>query len=298
MHPQPYIGRFAPTPSGHLHFGSLLAALASYLDARSHAGSWLLRVEDLDQPRCVPGATDHILRTLEAYGMVWDGEVIRQNQRVALYQQVIDNWLDSGLAYYCDCSRQHIAKHGGVYPGTCRNRHLPFAHTHAVRVQAPQHEICFTDRLQGYFGQRLAAEVGDFVVKRRDGVIAYQLAVVIDDIAQGVTDIVRGADLIDSTPRQLWLYQLLKSEPPRYLHIPLVMRQQGEKLSKRLASPPIDTSMAPATLFKAIAALAQEPPADLRNAPVGEQLAWASNNWSPERLPAALQLLESTLPQA
>lgn len=298
MHAQPYSGRFAPTPSGHLHFGSLLAALASFLDARNHAGRWLIRIEDLDQPRCVDGGAEHILNTLEAYGLQADGEILYQSRRLALYQSVMQRWLDEGHAYYCDCSRRDIAEHGGIYPGTCRNRNLPARDDHAIRLKVPDQPIAFVDRLQGRFSQNLASEVGDVVIRRRDGIVAYQLAVVVDDIEQGITDIVRGADLLDSTPRQLWLYQLLGASVPRYLHIPLVMREDGEKLSKRLGSAPLHPDQAPATLFRALAALAQQPPAALRVAPVSEQLAWAVEHWRPSRLPARQQVLESSLGNA
>ncbi|WP_150301412.1 tRNA glutamyl-Q(34) synthetase GluQRS [Pseudomonas profundi] len=296
MHAKPYVGRFAPTPSGHLHFGSLLAALASYLDARHHTGRWLVRIEDLDQPRNMPGATDHILSTLENYGLGWEGNVLQQSQNLDRYSHILHSLIKRGEAYYCDCSRKLIMEHGGVYPGFCRTRDLPAGSNHAIRVQVPDQQIRLSDRLQGIFSQNLASEVGDFVVRRRDGIVAYQFAVVVDDIDQGITDIVRGADLLDSTPRQLWLYHLLEATPPRYLHIPLIMRRQGEKLSKRLASEPIETGHAPATLFRALTALGQQPPHALRNAPVSEQLAWAAPNWQPQRLPAIQQMLEDSLP--
>lgn len=297
MHPPSYIGRFAPTPSGYLHFGSLLAALASFLDARQQGGAWLVRMEDLDLARNIPGAAEHILRTLEAYGMHWDGRVLLQSERTEIYRQTLESLLDSGHAFRCDCSRKMVAAAGGIYPGTCRSRHLAASTEHAIRVQVTDQEIGFFDRLQGPFSQNLSSDTGDFIVRRRDGVVAYQLAVVVDDIAQGVTDIVRGADLIDSTPRQLWLYRLLNRPPPRYLHIPLIMRADGEKLSKRLASTPIDPLLAPSTLFRALAALAQQPPGELRGAPVAELLEWAIAHWHVERLPSATQLLESALPQ-
>lgn len=288
----PYIGRFAPTPSGYLHFGSLLAAVASYLDARQHHGQWLVRIEDLDTPRNVPGASDHILRTLDAYGLHWDGDIVYQSERLPLYQQVIDHWLQTGLAYHCDCSRKTILEQGGVYPGTCRQRHLPAAPDHAVRVQVAGQPLVFRDRLQGEFHQTPGGLSGDFIIRRRDGIIAYQLAVVVDDIAQRVTDIVRGADLLDSTPRQLWLYQLLQQPAPRYLHVPLVMREDGEKLSKRLGSTPLEPRLATATLHRALTVLAQDPPPELASAPVGEQLAWAVAHWQPQKLPAKRQIPE------
>ncbi|QJD60283.1 tRNA glutamyl-Q(34) synthetase GluQRS [Pseudomonas sp. gcc21] len=296
MHAKPYVGRFAPTPSGHLHFGSLLAALASYLDARHHDGRWLVRIEDLDQPRNMPGATDHILSTLESYGMAWDGDILHQSRNLERYSDLLHSLIERGEAYYCDCSRKLIMEQGGLYPGFCRTRALPAGSDHAIRVRVPDQQLRVSDRLQGTFSQNLASDVGDFVVRRRDGIVAYQFAVVVDDIDQGITDIVRGADLLDSTPRQLWLYHLLDATPPCYLHIPLIMRRQGEKLSKRLASEPIETGHAPATLFRALTALGQQPPHTLRNAPVSEQLAWAAPHWQPQRLPAVQQMLEESLP--
>lgn len=287
----PYLGRFAPTPSGHLHFGSLLAALASYLDARAHNGRWLVRMEDLDRPRNKPGAAEHILQTLAAHGLIPDGEVLAQSGQEPRYQQQIDSWLKQDLAYYCDCSRSDLAAHQGVYPGTCRERHLPPADSHAIRVRVTREPMGFTDRLQGPFSQNLETEVGDFVIRRRDGVVAYQLAVVMDDIAQGVTDVVRGADLLDSTPRQLWLYRLLGAAAPNYLHLPLMMTQRGQKLSKRLGSAPIQASRAPASLLAALTALCQSPPATLRSASVTEILGWAVEHWQPDTLPARREIL-------
>lgn len=289
-----YIGRFAPTPSGTLHFGSLLAALASYLDARHHGGQWLMRMEDLDRPREVPGAADDILHTLDAYGLHWDGSVVRQSERLDLYHSVLQRWLESGAAYRCVCSRRDLEGHP-VYPGTCRPRNLTAAEGQAIRVKTPDQVLGFVDRLQGAFSQHLQSEVGDFVVKRRDGIIAYQLAVVVDDIDQQVTQVVRGADLMDSTPRQLWLYALLGEPSPTYLHIPLMMRPDGQKLSKRLASPPLDPRQAPATLNRGLRALGQQPPAELTDAPVAEQLAWAAANWQPLAMPAVTERLEAEL---
>lgn len=288
--PPSYIGRFAPTPSGQLHFGSLLAALASYLDARQAGGQWLVRIEDLDLPRNLPGAADQILQTLDTYGLHWDATVLWQSQRTDYYQQLIDQLLAAGQAFYCDCSRRELQAHAGIYPGTCRQRQLPAAGDRAIRVQVDDRSLSFVDRLQGPFSQRLQSEVGDFIIRRRDGIIAYQLAVVADDIAQQISDVVRGADLLDSTPRQLWLYQLLEARPPRHLHIPLAMRQDGEKLSKRLASTPLAAEQAPATLFRALQVLAQEPPAELAGAGISELLGWATDHWQPERLPACQQL--------
>jgi len=291
----PYIGRFAPTPSGYLHFGSLVAALASYLDARQQQGQWLIRVEDLDQPRSVPGASQHIIDTLACYGMHSDGEILFQQDRLALYRAQTDQWLETGQAYYCNCSRRELAKFHGVYPGTCRNRQLSAADDHAVRLIVPDQAITTLDRLQPPVTENLNNTLGDFIIRRRDGIFAYQLAVVLDDIAQGVTDVVRGADLLDSTPRQQWIYQLLGQPLPRYLHIPLLLRADGEKLSKRLGSTPLDPAQAPAELFRALQALAQRPPDRLGSAGVGEQLQWAIAHWQPQQLSPTQNLQLDTL---
>lgn len=297
----PYIGRFAPTPSGYLHFGSLLAALASYLDAHHHQGTWLVRLEDLDLPRNKPEAAEHILGTLAAFGMHPQGAVWVQSERQALYLKQIQTLVDQRLAYYCNCSRSDLASYQGIYPGTCRERNLPPANDHAVRVRTDKlvtshSDYAFVDRLQGRFSQHLQNQIGDFVIRRRDGIVAYQLAVVMDDIAQGVTDVVRGADLLDSTPRQLHLYELLGVRPPRYLHTPLVVRQQGEKLSKRLGSKALNPALASTTLYQALAALYQAPPAEIRGAPVSEQLAWGIAHWDPLYQPATREILLHQLP--
>ncbi|WP_373992089.1 tRNA glutamyl-Q(34) synthetase GluQRS [Duganella sp. BuS-21] len=240
----PYIGRFAPSPTGPLHIGSLVAAMASYLDAKAHHGQWLVRIEDVDVGRNVAGADQHILASLQRCGMVWDGEVSWQTQRYAWYQQAVEQ-LDQ-LVYPCGCSRREIAdsqinqsvgpNQMAVYPGTCRNGLAAGKVGRALRLkvpQAPHCVMCFEDRWFGRYSQDISAEAGDFVILRADGFWAYQLAVVVDDGAQGVTDIVRGVDLIDSTPRQLYLQQALGLPQPTYLHVPVVLNDVGEKLSKQ-----------------------------------------------------------------
>ncbi|MCY1271973.1 Glutamyl-Q tRNA(Asp) synthetase [compost metagenome] len=289
-----YIGRFAPTPSGYLHFGSLVAALASYLDARACGGHWLLRMEDLDPPREVAGAQDAILRTLASYGFEWDGALVRQSARHAAYQQVIDQWLRQGLAYACTCSRKQLEGHGGIYPGTCRNAgHDPQGA--AIRLRVPELEYRFVDRVQGEFHQHLGREVGDFVIRRRDGLYAYQLAVVLDDAWQGVTDIVRGADLLDSTPRQLYLQELLGLPQPRYLHVPLLIQPDGHKLGKSYRSPPLPADRAGPLLARALRTLGQEPPGELENLPARQVLDWAIANWDAEHIPRSRTLPEEQL---
>lgn len=288
-----YIGRFAPTPSGYLHFGSLMAALASYLDAKAVDGLWLLRIEDLDPPREMPGAQDAIRKTLELYGFEWDGEVTRQSDRHAAYAAAVETLLENDLAYACACSRKQLAQHS-VYPGHCRSRRLPTQHA-AIRLRVPERIYTITDRLQGRFSQNLAHEAGDFIIRRRDGLFAYQLAVVIDDTWQGITDIVRGADLLDSTPRQRYLQELLGSPTPRYLHIPLVIQPDGYKLGKSYRSPPLPIQQAGAELTRALQALGQQPPTKLSAATPQEILAWGKAHWQAERIPAVLTLEERYL---
>jgi glutamyl-Q tRNA(Asp) synthetase len=254
-----YIGRFAPSPTGPLHAGSLVAALASWLDARAHGGTWLVRIEDVDTPRCVPGADTLILNQLAACGLQPDGSVLFQSQRGAVYQQALDQLVSQGDAYPCGCTRQDIARHHAehghsrerhaelVYPGTCRpeNGGLNGKPARAWRMRVPCGDtavINWQDRLLGEQSQRLDAEVGDFVLKRADGLWAYQLAVVVDDAAQGVTHVVRGQDLADNTPRQIRLQQALGLPTPQYLHTPLVLGANGEKLSKQNGAQALDLS--------------------------------------------------------
>ena len=237
-----YAGRFAPSPTGALHMGSLVAALASWLDARAAGGRWHVRIEDLDRARCVAGAAEQILSVLERFGMTWDGDVVWQSERRALYERSLER-LDT---YWCGCSRREIADSSlglaadgaSIYPGTCR-RGLNGKPARALRVRVGGDEIRFDDRLQRHQSQVLSREVGDFVVYRADGVVAYQLAVVVDDAEQGITDVVRGADLLDSTARQIHLQRLLGLSTPRYLHVPALVNAAGEKLSKQTGAAPL-----------------------------------------------------------
>jgi glutamyl-Q tRNA(Asp) synthetase len=289
-----YIGRFAPTPSGYLHFGSLVAALASYLDARAVGGRWLMRMEDLDPPREVAGAQKAILNTLERYGFEWDGELIHQSQRHEAYQQVVNRWFSQGLAYACTCSRKQLEPFQGIYPGLCRNLgHEP--EDAAIRIRVPELEYRFEDRVQGIFAQHLGRDVGDFVIRRRDGLFAYQLAVVIDDAWQGVTDIVRGADLLDSTPRQLYLQELLGLPQPRYLHVPLIIQPDGNKLGKSYRSPPLESDQAVPLLLRALRALGQPAGDELGFASVREVLDWGIQHWNATLVPRVRSLAEAEL---
>jgi glutamyl-Q tRNA(Asp) synthetase len=264
MQQSEYIGRFAPSPSGQLHAGSLVAAMASYLDAKAHHGRWLLRIEDVDEGRTAAGAAESILALLPRLGMQWDGEVVWQSRRKHLYQAAYDKLAAS--AYPCGCNRREIVDSrlgtapdgAAIYPGTCRHGLPEGRSMRSLRVRVPEalkgaDEIAFDDRLAGHVVQHLAGDSGDFVLKRADGYWAYQLAVVVDDAQQGVTDIVRGADLLDSTPRQIYLQRLLGVPTPRYLHVPVVRNAGGEKLSKQTGALPI----APATEDESITVLLQ-----------------------------------------
>lgn len=262
--PQPYVGRFAPSPSGPLHFGSLVCALASYLDAKSRGGQWLVRIEDIDPPREQTGARDSILRTLAAHGLDWDGEVRRQSQRSSAYRECLEWLRQADLIYPCYCTRKRLAPLGGRYDGYCRrrpaNRNGPAALRLKVSDLPPQlchidSQIEFHDRLCGLQGEDIEAISGDFVIHRKDGLFAYQLAVVVDDIDQGITDIVRGDDLLDTTARQIFLYRLLGHTPPSYAHIAVIKDQHGNKLSKQNHAPAVDDSAAPRNIERALAAL-------------------------------------------
>ena len=285
-----YHGRFAPSPTGALHFGSLVAAVASWLDARAAAGRWTVRIEDVDAPRTVPGAADEILRTLEACGLEWDGTVVRQSDRTGLYEEALARLRTAGLTYRCRCSRREIADsalpgiEGAVYPGTCRDLAHPAAEPFAERFRVAPGAVRFVDRVQGAIEQDVAREVGDFVLRRRDGLHAYQLAVVVDDSAQGVTDVVRGADLLASTPRQILLQRALGVPTPRYLHFPVAVDAQGRKLAKQTGAPPLPAAQAAASLGQVLAFLGQ--PGAESPAP-RELLAQAATRWDPARIARA-----------
>ena len=292
MRSSPYVGRFAPSPTGPLHFGSLVAALGSFLEARTRGGRWLLRMEDVDEPRCSGRAADDILRTLDAFGFAWDGPVLVQSRRTARYREILDRLVMSGDVYPCACTRRELADAApavdgaAIYPGTCREG-LPAAKAaRAWRLRVDPTEIAFDDALQGRRCQQLARDVGDFVLLRADGYFAYQLAVVVDDADQGVTHVVRGADLLDSTPRQIFLQRRLGWPTPAYAHLPVVVNADGEKLSKQTRAPAIDAGNAAAVLVAALNFLGQAPPAGLAAAPVAEVWAWALAEWRLARVPA------------
>jgi len=287
-----YRGRFAPSPTGPLHFGSLVAAVGSFLQARSQGGEWLVRMEDLDLPRVVPGAADDILRTLDAFGLHWDGTVMFQSARNEAYRAALAELEKLGAVYPCACTRREIADSalsgidGPVYPGTCRGGLPGGRSARAMRVRADSGSVEFDDGLQGRVSQVLATEVGDFVVRRADGLFAYQLAVVVDDAEQSVTHIVRGADLLDSTPRQIYLKKLLGLPTPAYMHLPVAVNERGEKLSKQTLAPAVSTANPVGVLFDALVFLNQSPPSDLIDADPGSFWQWAIAHWQTDRLPA------------
>ncbi len=291
-----YIGRFAPSPTGPLHFGSLIAALGSYLDARQRGGKWLVRVEDLDPPREVEGASDLILTTLERYGFEWDGEVWYQSRRHAIYIEVLDELARHGLSYRCGCSRKQASEQQqrlglpiGVYPGTCRTKQASAHSHHAIRLNTSgQRRVDFVDGVQGPIVQDIEREVGDFVLRRADGLFAYQLAVVVDDAAQGITGIVRGSDLLDSTARQIVLQQLLGYPTPTYHHLPIAVNRQGQKMSKQTFAPALPVDNPLPALWQALRFLGQQPPPELLEGELASFWRWAIANWCSSAIPRTL----------
>ncbi|GAA5317097.1 MAG: tRNA glutamyl-Q(34) synthetase GluQRS [Candidatus Pelagadaptatus aseana] len=283
-HRPAYTGRFAPSPTGKLHQGSLLAALASYLDARHHQGRWLVRMEDLDPPREQPGAATAILQSLEAHGLFWDGPVLFQSQRLDDYQEILNQLQQQGLTYPCNCNRQRMKNLNGIYDGHCRTfpaDRPPFA----TRLCTEDRDIRFDDLFQGPQQQNLAREVGDFVIHRKDGLFAYQLAVSVDDTHQNISHVIRGCDLLDSTPRQLRLFELLNTEPPTYGHLPVIVNSEGQKLSKQTFAKPLDNRTAADNLLLALKQLGIPAPGDLIGADCNTLLLWATPHWQRAKVP-------------
>ena len=292
------MGRFAPTPSGPLHFGSLVAALGSALEARHHGGRWLVRIEDVDTPRAVPGVAEAMLAALERFGFMWDGEVLWQSRRTEVYADALERLKAGGHVFPCACSRRELAevpdsalaRDGSLrYPGTCREGLPPGGRPRAWRVRAGG-TIRFEDAVQGWQEEDLARDVGDYVALRADGVFAYQLAVVVDDAEQGVTHVVRGADLLGSTARQIHLQTLLGLPVPAYAHLPVATNVAGEKLSKQTLARAVDEDSPPRVLTAALGFLGQAPPDGLDGASVAEVWAWALDNWALECVPRILHL--------
>jgi glutamyl-Q tRNA(Asp) synthetase len=285
-----YVGRFAPSPTGPLHLGSLAAAVASYLEARTRRGRWFIRIEDLDRPRVVPGMSDQHLRTLEAFGFVWDGPVRMQSAHSDLYADALDRLQSLDCLYNCTCSRAEIAaltpqtlapeEEEMHYPGLCRSGARQPERPAALRFAAPDRELKFEDRCQGQVAENVARGVGDFIVRRRDGIPAYQLAVVVDDARQGVTDVVRGCDLVTSTPRQLLLHAALDLPRPGYAHIPLLVAADGEKLAKSRHATGIEPHDPARVLVTLLELLEQRPPRELARASIAEVWGWALAHWN------------------
>ena len=280
-----YVGRFAPSPTGPLHFGSLITAVASYCDAKAHQGSWLVRIEDTDIPRIYPDSEAHILGAIDAFQFEPDDAIIFQKDRLDLYESVLHQLWQNHLVYACQCTRKMLGSNH-IYAGTCRELNLPFQQ-HAIRLKVSDQEICFNDRLQGTHCSNLQRDLGDFVLKRRDGIINYQLAVVIDDYLQGITHVVRGADLLDNTERQIWLGAVLGYPQLEYMHLPLAMNDQGQKLSKQNLAQALDLNRASELLQDAIRALHQ-PEVDLDTP--ANMLKQAIAQWDIQSIPHTTQL--------
>lgn len=285
-----YVGRFAPSPTGPLHFGSLIAAVASYLDAKCHGGKWLVRIEDVDQTRCKPEWALNILRTLESLGFEWDGEIVTQSARIDYYGAALDQLQSRQLLYACTCSRKEIGDsavrgiEGPVYPGTCRNQHHA-AQGAALRVITNNDPVEFEDRAQGRLSQRIESEIGDFILRRKDGLHAYQLAVVVDDALQAVTHVVRGADLLDSTARQIYLQRLLGYPTPAFLHFPVALNELGQKLSKQTLAAGVNAQSARHALLAALRFLGQDSSDASRAGTNRELILAAALNWKPDLIP-------------
>lgn len=280
-----YVGRFAPSPTGPLHFGSLITAVASYCDAKANQGTWLVRIEDTDIPRIYPGSEEHILRALDAFQLEPDAEIIFQKDRLDIYEDVIQQLRQQDLVYACQCTRKMLGSNH-IYQDTCRNLGLAFEHQ-AIRLKVEDIEICFEDRLQGRHCSELKKDLGDFVLKRRDGIMNYQLAVVVDDYLQGMTHVVRGADLLDNTERQIYLGQLLGYPRLSYMHLPLAMNDQGQKLSKQNLAQALDLTQAPQLLKQALNALHQ---AEVDLDTPERMLQQAVVQWDIDRIPHTTEL--------
>ncbi len=285
-----YRGRFAPSPSGLLHFGSLVTALASFLDAKHNNGTWLVRIEDIDPPRELKGASSKILSTLEAYGLHWDEEVLYQSNQSQLYQETLNNLSKANLTYHCACTRAQIKAMGGTYTGHCKNLNLN-AKNCATRLINNIGIATYSDQIQGNITCDKSFSEEDFILVRKDGLFAYQLAVVIDDVYQNITHVVRGCDLIEPTVRQLSFFQLLDTPPPSYSHIPLAVTPEGYKLSKQNKAPAINNNLPQPALISALKYLGQQPPEELINYSVDQIIAWAIKHWSLDKVTKKQQIV-------
>ncbi len=281
-----YRGRFAPSPTGSVHFGTLVAAVGSYLQAKANHGEWLIRIEDVDTTRTIDGSDKEILKTLEAFGFEWDGEIIDQSQQTEHYQQALESLMAQSLIFPCTCSRKQLAEtNSKIYPGTCRSNKLPVSDEHALRLLTHDITIEFDDIVMGEQSQNIKQECGDFVIKRRDKLFAYQLAVVVDDARQNITEIVRGADLLDSTQRQIYLQQLLGYPTPAYCHLPLAVDSDENKISKSEGTSKIDIKNREKQLCDVLKFLGQLPPADLSASTINDIWSWAITHWDITRVP-------------
>ena len=285
---QTYKGRFAPSPTGAVHFGTLLAAVGSYLQAKKNHGEWIIRMEDVDLTRKVEGADTDILHTLEAFGFEWQGEVLYQSKQNEHYENALQQLIEQSLVFPCLCTRKKLAQSSSdIYPGSCRQRPLPEENEHALRLIAHDIDITFYDAIMGRQSQNMAQQCGDFIIKRRDGLFAYQLAVVVDDAMQGITEIVRGADLLDSTPRQIYLQQLLGYHTPTYCHLPLAVDADGNKISKSEGAAKVDVKNREKQLCEVLKFLNQKPHSDLSDCSLNEIWQWAIDNWAIDQVTAA-----------
>lgn len=289
------VGRFAPSPTGPLHFGSLVAALASYLHAKHQSSKWLVRIEDIDPPREVPGSSDTILRQLEQHGLFWDDQIIYQSSHVDKFNDILQQLQDRHLTYNCQCNRQRLLSLGGVYDGKCSQLGLT-AHDTSLRLaiscldrveNSQPLRISFTDNIMGQYSQHIRREIGDFILRRRDGLVSYHLAVVVDDQDQGITEVVRGADLLDSTPRQILLQQCLGYSTPTYTHIPLAINDEGQKLSKQTHAKALISGQERENLWLALKWLNQNPAPELKENTIAEILDWGINNWTLSNIPVS-----------
>jgi len=297
-----YRGRFAPTPSGPLHFGSMIAAIGSYCDARAHGGDWHVRIDDIDTPRVVSGCADDILRTLEQFALEWDGYPVYESHNIDAYHSALHTLRVTGSLFACACSRQEVARSsiigidGPIYPGTCRDGLPPGRSGRALRLRVNEGTtITFDDLLQGQISQDLATAVGDFVIYRADGIFSYHLTCAVGDAHQQVTHIVRGADLVDSTPRQVHLQHLLHLATPAYLHLPVATNARGEKLSKQTHAAPVDAAQAAPTIYAVLRFLGQQPPQEMVRWSAVDAMQWAVSAWRRDNVPP-LAAIEITSP--
>lgn len=279
-----YTGRFAPSPTGPVHFGTLVAAVGSYLQAKKNKGDWLIRIEDVDTTRAIKGADTDILNTLESFGFEWDDEIVYQSQQTELYETALDLLTSQALTFPCLCSRKQLAGQD-IYPGTCRSRRYPKKKPHAIRLIAQETSIEFNDFVMGKQSQNIRQQCGDFVIRRGDGLFAYQLAVVVDDAIQNITEIVRGADMLDCTPRQIYLQQQLNYRTPDYCHLPLAIDATGNKISKSEGAAKVDVRQKEKLLVKTLAFLGQKPPGDLSLSSSNDIWQWAIKHWQVEQIP-------------